>query len=80
MHQTYRTTELAAEDRSIIERLLGRMLQPDEAVEIIAYVIPELAEAESVARSRAAARILELAKGKHVGCLSARDLIEEDRR
>ena len=77
MHHAYRTTELAAEDRSTIERLLGRMLQPDEAIEIIAYVIPELAEAETVARQGAFARILELAKGKHVGGLSARDLIEE---
>jgi len=80
MHHAYRTTELAAEDRSTVERLLGRVLRPDEAVEIIAYVIPELAEAETVARSRAAVRILELAQDKHVGGLSARDLIEEGRR
>ena len=64
MHHAYKTTELAAEDRNIVEKLLGRTLHTDEAVEVIAYVVPELAEAEAVARSRATARILELAKGK----------------
>ena len=80
MRHAYKATELAGEDRNTVERLLGRTLRADEAIEIIARVIPEPAEAEAAARRRAATRIFELAKGKHIGALSAHDLIEEDRR
>jgi hypothetical protein len=59
---------------------LGRPVQNDEAVEIIAHNVDELRQPETVQRKQAAARILELAKGKSVGGGTVRELIDEGRR
>lgn len=75
MSHAHKMTELAAEDQCAVERLWGRVLLQNEAVEVFAYTVPELARAEDETRSRAVAHMLELAKGKYVGGLSARNLI-----
>ena len=81
MHHAYKTTDLALDERLTVERLLGRPLQNDEAVEIIAHKVDELrSAAEIVDRKLAAARILELAKGKSLGGATVRELIDEGRR
>jgi hypothetical protein len=80
MLHTYRTIDLAPEERVALERLLGRPLQPDEGVEVIAHRIPESEALEFERRKSAARRILELAKGKSLGGLSVRELIDEGRR
>jgi hypothetical protein len=81
MRHAYKTTDLALDERLTVERLLGRPLQNDEAVEIIAHKVDELRSApEIVDRKLAAARILELAKGKSLGGATVRELIDEGRR
>jgi hypothetical protein len=80
MHHAYKTTDLAPDERLTVERLLGRPLQNDEAVEIIAHKVDELSRApEIVDRKPAAAGILELAKGKSLGGATIRELIDEGR-
>jgi len=81
MQHAYKTTELAPEERMAVERLLGRTLQNDEAVEVIIHKIDELRrEQETARRKGAAARILDLARGKSLGGATVRELIEEGRR
>ena len=81
MQRAYKTTELAPEERMAVERLLGRALQNDEAVEFIIHKTHEpRQEQETTQRKGAAARILELAKGKSLGGVTVRELIEEGRR
>ena len=70
-----RSIDLAPEERSAVERLLGRTLADDESIQIVVQKEPDLA-----ARRAAAARILELAKGKSLGEKSIRELLDEDRR
>jgi len=62
-----------------VERLLGRRLENDEAVEVIARKLTEFSD-ERESRKRAAERILQLAKGKSLGGATVRDLIDEGRR
>jgi hypothetical protein len=81
MLHTYKTTELAPADRVAVERLLGRVLQNDEAVEVIVHKTDHLRRDQDTApRKEAAARIRELAKGKSLGGVTIRELIEEGRR
>jgi len=65
------------DERLTVERLLGRPLQNDEAVEVIAHKVDELRSApELLDRKLAAAGILELAKGKNLGGATVRELID----
>ena len=81
MRHAYKTTDLAPDERLAIERLLGRQLQNDEAVEVIVHKVDELRSApEIVDRKLAAAGILELARGKILGGATVRELIDEGRR
>jgi len=81
MQHAYKTTDLAPDERLAIERLLGRQLENDESVEVIAHKVDELKSApEIVDRKLAAAGILELAKGKSLGGSTVRELIDEGRR
>jgi hypothetical protein len=81
MQHAYKTTDLAPEERVAVERLLGRTLQSDEAVELIIHKLDEMRrEQENARRKTAAARIRELAKGKSLNGVTVRQLIEEGRR
>jgi hypothetical protein len=81
MHHAYKTTDLAPDERLAIERLLGRQLENDESVEVIAHKVDELRSAPGIVdRKLAAAGILELAKGKSLGGATVRELIDEGRR
>ena len=81
MQQAYKTTDLAPDERVAVERLLGRPLQNDEAVQVVTYKLDDLPEGqEATSRRRAAARIRELAKGKNLGGATVRELIDEGRR
>ncbi len=81
MQHAYKTTDLTPQERTAVERLLGRTLQNDEAVELIIHKIDDLRrELEAARRKAAAARILELAKGKSLAGATVRELIEEGRR
>ena len=81
MQQAYKTTDLAPDERVAVERLLGRPLQNDEAVQVVTYKLDDLLEGqEATSRRRAAARIRELAKGKNLGGATVRELIDEGRR
>jgi len=81
MQQAYKTTDLAPDERVAVERLLGRPLQNDEAVQVVTYKLDDLPEGqEAASRRRAAARIRELAKGKNLGGATVRELIDEGRR
>jgi len=81
MQHAYKTTDLAPEERLAVERLLGRTLQNDEMVEVVIRKIDDLRrEQETTRRKRAAIRIRELAKGKSLGGVTVRELIEEGRR
>lgn len=75
MQQAYKLTDLAPEERVAVERLVGRPLQNDEAVEF------EIECRQSdVDRRNAVLRIRELAKGKKLGDVTVRELIDEGRR
>jgi hypothetical protein len=81
MYHAFKTTDLAPDERLTVERLLGRQLQNDEAVEIVAHKVVELSQTpESERRKQAASRIRELAKGKRLGGATVRELIDEGRR
>jgi hypothetical protein len=81
MQQAHKSTDLAPDERMAIERLLGRPLQNDEAVEVIAHRLGEHREAQDLARRKeAASRIRELSKGKRLGGATVRELIDEGRR
>jgi hypothetical protein len=81
MQHAYKTAELAPDERIALERLLGRQLQNDEAVQVVTYKLDDLREVQDpTSRRHAAARIRELAKGKSLGGISIRDLIDEGRR
>ncbi len=81
MKNAYQTTDLALDERLTVERLLGRPLENDEAVEIIAHKVHEQRCAPEIVDPKlAAARILELAKGKSLGGATVRELIDEGRR
>ena len=77
----HKTTTLRPDERVAVQRLLGRPLQNDEAVQVVTYKLDDLAEGqEATSRRRAAARIRELAKGKNLGGATVRELIDEGRR
>ncbi|HXP88697.1 MAG TPA: hypothetical protein VN841_28460 [Bryobacteraceae bacterium] len=80
MQHAHKTTDLAPEERVAVERLLGRELQNDEAVEVVTHKAAELPAAQVEERRKALARIRELAKGKSLGGATVRDLIDEGRR
>jgi hypothetical protein len=80
MQRAYKTTDLAPDERVAVERLLGRELENDEAVEIIAHKASQLPVEQQAERRKALARIRELAKGKSLGDVTVRDLIDEGRR
>lgn len=65
----------APEERTTVERLLGRALRSDEAVEIVTHPIAANGT-DRPSRKQVAERILALAKGKSAGGLSARELIK----
>ncbi len=68
MQHAYRSTELAPEERATVERLLGRPLENDEAVEVITYRVGGGLGPDALrGRRRAVAQILELSKGKTLG-------------
>jgi len=72
---------LRPDERVAVQRLLGRPLQNDEAVQVVTYKLDDLTEGqEATSRRRAAARIRELAKGKNLGRATVRELIDEGRR
>ena len=78
MQHAFKTSDLALDERVAVERLLGRNLRADETVELVVHQPPDSEETE--ARASAAARIRALAKGKSVGGLTVRELIEDGRR
>lgn len=81
MQHAHKSTDLAPDERIAVERLLGRQLRNDEAVQVVTYKLDDLKEDRAaVGRRRAAARIRALAKGKSLGGASVRDLIDEGRR
>ena len=81
MQHAYKTSDLAPDERVAVERLLGRPLQNDEAVQVVTHKLDDLTEGqEATSRRRAAARIRELAKGKSLGGATVRELIDEGRR
>jgi hypothetical protein len=81
MQHAYKTSDLAPEERVAVERLIGRTLENDEAVELIIHRLHELGrEQETARRKAAAARIRELAKGKGLNGVTVRQLIDEGRR
>lgn len=78
MQYGIKMNELAPEERTAVERLIGRSLRNDESVQLLVHG-PEDArgEQEAVLRASAIARIRELAKGKSIGGATARELIED---
>jgi hypothetical protein len=82
MQHAFKTSELAPEDRTAVERLLGRSLRNEESVELIVHEQDGSRQAREEAglRATAAARIRELARGKGLGGATARELIEDGRR
>ena len=77
----YKTTDLAPEERIVVERLLGRALQNDEEVEVVVHKGGQLQSEQATARCKAAvARIREMAKGKSLHGVTVRELIDEGRR
>ena len=80
MPHAYKTTDLAPDERIAVERLLGRELQNDEAVEVIVHRAAGLPASQETERRVAVARIRELARGKSFGGATVRDLIDEGRR
>ena len=80
MQQTHKTTDLSPDERVAVERLLGRQLQT-EVVEVMTRKVAELPAAqENESRRQAVARIREIAKGKSLGGVTVRELIDEGRR
>jgi hypothetical protein len=81
MQHAFKTSELAPEDRTAVERLLGRSLRNEESVELIVHEQDGSRQArEAGLRATAAARIRELARGKGIGGATVRELIEDGRR
>lgn len=78
MQHAFKTSELSPDERAAMERLLGRNLRPDETVELVVHKQQDAQEA--AVRATAAARIRVLAKGKGIGGLTIRELIEDGRR
>jgi hypothetical protein len=75
MQHAYRTSDLAPDERVAVERLLGRELQNDEAVEVIIHKVAQMPAAQEAERAKAVARIRELARGKSLGGATVRDLL-----
>ncbi|HUQ90210.1 MAG TPA: hypothetical protein VM120_00935 [Bryobacteraceae bacterium] len=81
MSQAFKSTDLAPDERIALERLVGRPLQNDEAVQLVIHKLDELPYGpEAPRRRQAAAGILELAKGKTLHGATVRELIDEGRR
>jgi hypothetical protein len=81
MLHAFTTADLAPDERIAVERLLGRELRSDEAVQVVIHKLGDLNEPQTASsRRHAAARIRELAKGKSLGGISVRELIDEGRR
>lgn len=80
MPDAYKTPDLGPNERAALERLLGRTLRNDEAVEITTRKIDDVQREHAARRKQAVARIRELAKGKTLGGATVRDLIDEGRR
>jgi hypothetical protein len=79
--QVFKSTELTPEERAAVEKLIGRPLENDEAVQLTVHRVDEPQIRQPAADPRqAAARILELAKGKTLGGMSVRELLNEGRR
>jgi hypothetical protein len=79
MQHAFKMSDLAPEERVVVERLLGRTLQNDESIELTIHEQDDLRQ-EQERRANAAARIRELAKGKSIGGATVRELIEDGRR
>jgi len=80
MQYAYKTSDLAPEERVAVERLIGRALENDEAVELVVHKPAALRETETTGRKAAATRIRELSKGKSLNGTTVRQLIDEGRR
>ena len=79
--QPCKTAELAPDERIVVERLLGRALQNDEAVEVVVHKGDQFQSEQATARRKeAVARIRDLAKGKSLHGVTVRELIDEGRR
>jgi hypothetical protein len=77
MPQLVRPIELAPADRLVLERLAGRLLLADEAVEFVIHKIESERNGDITASRWAACDgILELARGKRPAGASVRELIE----
>lgn len=76
MERAYKTTELPADARAAVERLIGRSLEQDEAVQVIVHRRQgQLTQTQAALR-----RIREMARGKSLQGTTIRELIEEGRR
>ena len=73
----HKITELSHDERVLVERILGRRLQNDETVEVTVH--PSDGTDIYERRKQAATRIRELAKGKSLGGITIRELIDEGR-
>jgi hypothetical protein len=81
MQRAYKTSDLAPDERVAVERLLGRQLENDEAVQVIVCKRDDAKDAQdAVSPRRAAVRLRELARGKSLGGATPRELIEDGRR
>jgi hypothetical protein len=81
MRHAFKSSDLAPEAKIAVERLLGRALESDEAVELSVLKLDELINAQSAARRReAASKIRELSRRKKLDGITVKALINEDRR
>ena len=80
MQQAFKYADLTPEDRLAVERLLGRRLQNDEAIEVIAHEDMGGSAPDLVRRKQAVVCLRELAKGKSLNGTTVRELIDEGRR
>ncbi|HMC60348.1 MAG TPA: hypothetical protein VKJ01_14250 [Candidatus Solibacter sp.] len=78
MPNSYKCTDLAPEERAVVERLLGRPLQSDDAVEVIAH---KSIDSQAVPGEpwESLDRIREFAKAKMFGGATVREWIDEGR-
>jgi hypothetical protein len=81
MQHAIKYADLTPEDRIAVEKLLGRPMQLDEAIEVIAHKDGEsIAELEAARRKQAVVRLRDMAKGKRLNGTTVRELIDEGRR
>jgi hypothetical protein len=79
MQHAFKMSDLAPEERVVVERLLGQTLQNDESIELTIHEGEDMRQ-ERERRACAAVRIREIAEGKSIGGATVRELIEDGRR